>query len=377
MSEPVLVDTPDALEQLCTDLARVPIACIDAEGPGQGAFPDRLCLLVISAGGAVSVVDPFRVDVRRLAPEFSRHDRPLVVHDVAYDARLFGLSRLPIGLVHDTAVAASMLGKPKTGLASLALELLGVTVDKSLQSSAWARRPLDARAMAYLAGDAELPLAVHAVLWPALQEADLLDEVLTETAYRINKAYADAETSKIPGWWKLTSARGLSDRGRRWLRSAWIARDALARKRDRAPALFLPNDELEALCRRVPSDAHELRQMLQGRAKDAALVAALQQALACADDAIPEAEREQLEAALPSGTERERGKQRRKRLNDWRGVESRTRGVSELAILPGHLADRLSAIPNLGLVEVAAIAGMGTRRAERYGSVLMGLLEDR
>ena len=151
----------------------------------------------------------------------------------------------------------------------------------------------------------------------------------------------------------------------------------MARKRDRAPALFLPNDELEALCRRVPSDAHELRQMLQGRAKDAALVAALQQALACADDAIPEAEREQLEAALPSGTERERGKQRRKRLNDWRGVESRTRGVSELAILPGHLADRLSAIPNLGLVEVAAIAGMGTRRAERYGSVLMGLLEDR
>ena len=82
MSDPVLVDTPDALEQLCTDLARVPIACIDAEGPGQGAFPDRLCLLVISAGGAVSVVDPFRVDVRLLAPEFSRHDRPLVVHDV-------------------------------------------------------------------------------------------------------------------------------------------------------------------------------------------------------------------------------------------------------------------------------------------------------
>ncbi len=377
MSAPILVETAEGLAHLRGLLERSPFACFDAEGPGQGAFPDRLCLLVLSVGGEVFVVDPFEIDVRDLGVEFARVDRPLVVHDVAYDARLFALSGLTLGYVHDTAVAATMLGKAKTGLASLAEELLGVTVDKSLQASAWARRPLDSRAMRYLAGDAELPLELHARLWPALEEADLVDEVLTETQYRIRKAADAVVDGRMPAWWKLPVARGLREPERRWLRSAWIARDRLARRRDRAPSLFLKDEELEILAKEVPSDPDDLRYRLGRREKDSALVAALVDAFELRATPIPAEESAKLDTPVPSSGERERLKKRRKKLTDWRAQEAKERGVGEIAILPGHLADRLSASPPRLREELEAFSGMGQRRAARYGDALLALLEDR
>jgi len=377
MTTPILVETQATLDVLLDKLKRAPMACFDAEGPGQGAFPDRLCLLVLSVGGEVFVVDPFELDVRAMASEFARDDRPMIVHDVAYDARLFALSGLPLGYVHDTSVAATMLGKAKTGLASLAQELLGVTVDKSLQASAWARRPLDARAMSYLAGDAELPLELHARLWPALDEFDLLDEVLTETQYRIRKACDAIEESRVPAWWKLAAARGLKEPERRWLRSAWIARDRLARRRDRAPSFFLTDDELESLAKVIPVDREDLTGRLGRRAKDSSLLAVLLDAFAQRDTPIPEIETARVDAPIPSAAERERAKKRRKRLTEWRAGEAKARGVGEIAVMPGHLADRLSASPPRLREELEAFSGMGRRRAERYGDVLLALLEDR
>lgn len=376
MNEPILVANAADLALLRERLAGEPLACFDAEGPGQGAFPDRLCLLVVAAGGAVHVVDPFEVDVRELGHEFARRDRPFIVHDVAYDARLFAIAGVSLGLVHDTAVAATMLGKPKTGLASLALELLNVHVDKSLQASAWARRPLDARAMKYLVGDAELPRELYQKLWPSLEAADLVDETLTETQHRIERAAEAIEELGIPSWWKLAHARGLRPAERRWLRAAWIARDRVAKHRDRAPAMLFTDDELEKLTRTIPESVDALRARIGRRANDASLLAALVDAFARRDEAIPEEETARLDAPLPSAPERERLKRVRKRLTGWRAEEAKTRGVGETAVLPGHLADRLAADPASLRARGETLSGMGRRRFERYADVLLRLLEE-
>jgi ribonuclease D len=377
MTTPLLVETEAALERLRGSLAQASVVSFDAEGPGQGAFPDRLCLLVVAALGTVHVVDPFRVDVRGLGGEFARHDRPLLVHDVAYDARLFALAELPLGLVHDTSVAATMLGMAKTGLASLASELLGLTLDKSLQASAWSRRPLDERAMRYLASDAEVPFELHRLLWPRLEAADLLDETLTETAYRVRKAREAIDEARIPAWWKLPFARSLGARERPWLRAAWLARDRVARARDRAPALLLTDDELLVLVRSVPSGPTELLDRIGRRRNDPSLVDALVDALAQRDRPIPDDEIARLEAPIPSAAERERAKVRRKRLVAWRNDEAKARGVGETAVLPGHVADRLAADPSCLREAPETLSGMGQRRWERYGTTLCKLLEDR
>ena len=376
MSDPVLVADEAALALLRERLANERLACFDAEGPGQGAFPDRLCLLVVAAQGLVHVVDPFEVDVRHLNAEFARDDRPFIVHDVAYDARLFALAGLNLGLVHDTAVAATMLGKPKTGLASLALELLGVHVDKSLQASAWARRPLDARAMRYLVGDAELPRELHATLWPQLDAADLVDETLTETRYRIEKAAEAIEELKVPAWWKLPFARGLRPAERRWLRSTWIARDRVARRRDRAPAMLFTDDELEKLTRSVPESVDAMRLRMGRRANDASLLAAFVDAFVSRDTVLPDEEIARLDAPNPSAAERERVKRVRKRLTGWRAEEAKSRGVGETAVLPGHLADRLAAAPASLRARGETLSGMGRGRFARYGDTLLRLLEE-
>lgn len=376
MSEPILVANESALDLLRVRLRDEPLACFDAEGPGQGAFPDRLCLLVVAAAGHVHVVDPFEVDVRTLADEFAREDRPFIVHDVAYDARLFAIAGLRLGLVHDTGVAATMLGKPKTGLASLALELLNVHVDKSLQASAWARRPLDARAMRYLAGDAELPRELYRTLWPSLEAADLVDETLTETRYRVERAAEAIDELRTPGWWKLPYARGLRTTERRWLRSAWIARDRVAKHRDRAPAMLFTDDELEKLTRSVPESVEAMRGRIGRRANDASLFAALVDAFVARDTAIPEEEIARLDAPIPSSAERERQKRVRKRLTGWRTEEAKARGVGETAVLPGHLAERLSVDPASLRARGETLTGMGHRRFERYGDMLLRLLEE-
>jgi ribonuclease D len=377
MTEPILVETDAALDEVQGALRDASIASFDAEGPGQGAFPDRLCLLVVAAGTRVFVVDPLAVDPLPLAGELGRTDRPLIVHDVAYDARLLTLAKLSLGLVHDTSVAATMLGKPKTGLASLASELLGLTLDKSLQASAWSRRPLDARSMRYLAADAQVPFDLHRALWPALEAADLVDETLTETQHRIRRAEEAITESAVPAWWKLAGARALPTRERQWLRAAWIARDRVARGKDRSPALILTDDELQSLARPAPRGIDELRSRLGRRAADASLLTALVDALARADEPVPDRELERLDAPVPSAAERERAKQLRKRLVAWRTSEARARGVGESAVLPGHLADRLASDPSCLHNGPDALPAMGRRRFDRYADTLRQLLEVR
>jgi ribonuclease D len=377
MTPPRLVATGPALLALRESLARAPVVCFDAEGPGQGAFPDRLCLLVVAAHGDVHVVDPLAVDPAPLASELARTDRPLIVHDVAFDARLFALSGLSLGLVHDTAVAATMLGFAKTGLASLARDLLGVIVDKSLQASAWSKRPLDDRAMRYLANDARIPLDLHGALWPRLEAADLVDETIAETEHRVRKARESVEEARVPAWWKLPFARALGPRERAWLRAAWLARDAAARSRDRAPALLLTDDELHLVVRSIPRDAAEIRARLGRRANDGALTGALVEALSRSGDVVPDIEIARLEAPAPSAAERERAKVRRKRIVGWRGEEAKARGVGDTAVLPGHLADRIASDPSCLHGDPAALSGMGRRRWERYADTLRTLLEVR
>ena len=377
MSDVELVETPAALHALCTELSAAPMACLDAEGPGHGAYPDRLCLLVLGVGARIFVVDPLAVDVSPLAGELARPERPLVVHDVAYDARLLALAGLPLGCVHDTSVAATMLGRVKTGLASLAEELLGVVVDKSLQASAWGRRPLEARALDYLAQDAELPVALYTRLWPELEERDLVDETLAETQHRIRKAGEAVRLGALGGWWKLAFARGLGTQERRWLRSAWSARARVATDRDRSPALLLSDDELERLVKSVPTSVAELGDRMGRRVRDAPLVEALAAALDGAQVPVPDAELAQLDAPVPTSAERERAKRLRKRLVAWRDAEAERRGVGGAAVLPGHLADRLAGDPGCLRQGPELLSGMGTRRWQRYGDALRSILEDR
>jgi ribonuclease D len=56
------------------------------------------------------------------------------------------------GLV-DTQIMAQVLGEPKTGLAALLEQELGVELDKRYQRADWGRRPLTASQVVYAAAD--------------------------------------------------------------------------------------------------------------------------------------------------------------------------------------------------------------------------------
>src|SRR5262249_54040806 len=115
-----------------------------------------------------------------------------VVHDVAFDARLLAEQSIYLGNCHDTSIAARMLGRTSTGLATLLLGELGVTVDKSMQSHDWGKRPFDEPALAYLATDVLHLDALDDALWGAVEGAGIAAEVEEETRYRLRSAIAAA-----------------------------------------------------------------------------------------------------------------------------------------------------------------------------------------
>src|ERR1019366_9911036 len=119
---------------------------IDLEASGMFTYRARICTVQLAWQSAahLAVVDALAVSVAGLREVLSVDGPTKIVHDVAFDARLLAEVGVELGNVHDTAIAAHMLGRAATGLASLLASELGVQIAKGMQHHDWRLRPLDA-----------------------------------------------------------------------------------------------------------------------------------------------------------------------------------------------------------------------------------------
>ncbi|RYE84629.1 MAG: ribonuclease D, partial [Myxococcales bacterium] len=157
-----LVDSPPALAHCIEVLERRPSPSVylDTEFDPQR---DRttLCLLQLSDGEQVFLVDPLRLDLMPLAGVLGAPGAEWVLHagrqDVPLVCDALGLATPP--RVFDTQVAWALLGpEASVALAYLEFRLLGLRGDKGHQADDWRRRPLPPTQLAYAARDvAHLP----------------------------------------------------------------------------------------------------------------------------------------------------------------------------------------------------------------------------
>ncbi|MGH3450373.1 MAG: HRDC domain-containing protein, partial [Haloechinothrix sp.] len=135
--------------------------------------------------------------------------------------------------------------------------LLGYRLEKGHSAADWSTRPLPTSWLNYAALDVELLLQLRDVLRAELESQGKMGWALQE--------FEAVRTAGPPGPraepWRRTSGihKVRSPRNLAVVRALWLARDELARQRDRAPSRVLPDSAIIAAATSPPRTVEDLR----------------------------------------------------------------------------------------------------------------------
>ena len=164
----VLVDSPEALERAAKALASCARLYLDTEFE-SGRGPTRLCLLQISSGTEIFLVDTLKLGkLDPLSAVFAKPEVEWVFHAGLQDLALIQ-ERLRVAApqrLFDTQVAYALVSaESNVALAYLRYQLLGTRSGKAHQADDWLSRPLSESQLKYAASDVDdLPTLTEMLL---------------------------------------------------------------------------------------------------------------------------------------------------------------------------------------------------------------------
>lgn len=379
------VTRSDELRDAVDDLSRAATLALDTEGNGMHAYRTSLCTIQLSVAlpdapaGHVYVVDPLVVtDLGPLGALLADPGREVIIHDLAFDARLLATVGVRLGRVVDTALHARFLGLKATGLSALLLERCAVTASKAHQHDDWARRPLDAEQMAYLAADVTHLGMLATSLARDARDRDIEAEIAAETAYALANAYRDDEGGG-PAYVRIRGVRDLAGSDRVVARALAHLRETLGEQWNMPVGRVISNAAIIDVARKRPRSLSELRKLAdlgERRTDVAPRVMAVLAACALETD-VPEEEQAWFTRGAVDPGELRLRRERENALSKWRAKESAARGVDLQVVLPGHVLADLTRQAPTTLEALREIPGIGEARVVRYGGVLLDIVRER
>jgi len=182
-----------------------------------------------------------------------------VLHAASQDLPcLAGVGMRPVTLF-DTELAGRLLGHERVGLGAMIERILGFSLEKGHSAVDWSTRPLPEPWLRYAALDVELLIELRHAL------AKELDEQGKQEWARQEFAALAAATPREPRAepWRRTSGihRARTRRQLAAIRSLWLARDDIARRRDIAPGRVLPDSSIMEAVLGAPLSEEELVKM--------------------------------------------------------------------------------------------------------------------
>ena len=245
-SSPAFVDEEPALDGLLARLDAAPPGdvSLDTEADSFHHYFEKICLLQLTEGGDVFLVDPLAgFSVAPLLEHLT--GRRLLMHGADYDLRLLYRDHgFRAASLFDTMIAAQLLGEREIGLMALLSKRLGVALDKAHQRADWSVRPLPAGMAAYAVADVVYLPALVASLAEELAAKGRLawheEECarLTRTPFPRERAF-DPENG-----WRLKGTNALTGKERATVRALWDVREARARALDVPPFRVMTNERL-------------------------------------------------------------------------------------------------------------------------------------
>jgi|APIni6443716594_1056825.scaffolds.fasta_scaffold16535_2 ribonuclease D len=259
MNAVIVIDAPEGLRTLVSELAENPHVAVDTESNGYYAYYDRICLIQMSTAEQDYIVDPLALgDIAPLEAIFSNPDIEKIMHAASND--IAGLKRdfgFRVERLFDTALACKLLGFQHLGLSRIIDEHFGVQLNKKWQRCDWGKRPLIQEQLDYARLDVHYLIALRHQLTAELKAQELWEKAqeLFHKAARqeIQKKLFDANDCL-----RIHGARVLDRMGKRTLRALYNYRDARARRLDRAPFRVFSNETLLRLARHRPQNRDEL-----------------------------------------------------------------------------------------------------------------------
>ncbi|MBZ0136398.1 MAG: HRDC domain-containing protein [Planctomycetes bacterium] len=372
-----IITDASGLERVIDELLQAPRISLDIESDGFYNYRDRVCIVTLSSEERDYVVDTLALNGEAILMQklLDRPDVPVLMHSGQND--VLALKRdyeMNFALVHDTAVAAMLLGLQQTGLAALSHVYLGMKLEKELQRHDWSRRPIELEHMQYLINDTRHLFRLHDLIEDELKKHELLDE------YRLEcDAVAQSEPRKRefdPERFRRIKGHGdLSDQQRGALQAIYAWRDELASQLDRAPFRVMGDATLLEIARKLPKDLNALesvRGVGEWVIKDhgRAMLAAVENGLASPTGVRPPRRKPTEPVQRLDPQQRER----LGRLKRWREKEAERRGVGLQAILPTAVLKDLITEPPSTTAELAKVERVGMSRVERYGDEILKIV---
>jgi len=256
------VDTAEALHELTARLHGASRVAIDTEADSLHSYYEKVCLIQLAAEGEAYIVDPLAgLDPSGLLEVMAA--KPLLFHGADYDLRMLraSLGFRPQGEVHDTMVAAQVVGFEEFGLASLAQRFCGVTLTKSSRKADWSLRPLTPAQLAYAADDVRYLSAIADAL---IEEVRRLGRYhwYRESCERMVEATARDRSRDPENAWRIKGLKGISRQQLAFVRELWRWRESEAQSADRPPFMVLGNAQLRDLA--VWAAAHPTASLADG-----------------------------------------------------------------------------------------------------------------
>ncbi len=365
-------------------LGRAPRIAFDLESNGLFAYRAVVCAVQLASDDEIAVVDTLATPVTGIGELLASPATGKIVHDVSFDARVLAEAGVRLANVQDTSIAARMLGRTATGLASLLASELGITLDKKMQHHDWTQRPIDRAGLAYLAGDVIHLPALCDRLWAEVEARGISEAVDEETRYRLRQAITSAESAGDdvrPPYVRLKGIDKVDPMELPILKRLADARERKARELDVPPYKVLGPDLLFAIARTRPTTESELAKIpgaasgRRARSLALELLRAVKDGLA-EEGRIPEEERLFVHPPrLPQAQQKAR-RAREQRLTAWRRAQAKAREVDEQVVLPGHCLQDLASLETATELAIASVPGIGAFRLARDGEALLATLRD-
>lgn len=356
-----LIQTPEALAPHLARWRERHWLTVDTEFVRVDTYYPKLCLIQIGDGQEAVCIDTLALgDLGPLLDVLYAPDSIKVFHAASQDleilVRLRGACPQPL---FDTQIAATLLGVgDQIGYAGLIEKRLGITLDKSLSRTDWARRPLTEPELAYAAADVSHLATVFVALQDELAERGRL-AWLAEDCARLAQP-EQYVTRPEDAWERL---RGLSrmnavEQTVAAALTAW--RETEAQKRDRPRKWIVDDDAIYRIAERQPTTAAQLEGL--GVLPPKTLERHGATLLGLVGEALAETPRKRAK-------DDELTPEQKARLRELQGaVQAR---ASELQLPPGYLAPRADLVALLRRGRDAQVPVLAGWRREQCGEALL------
>lgn len=289
------IDTPEALDAACSEVAHAEVIALDTEFFREKTFHPVPALIQFSAGGPAWLVDPLVVDCtdafRRLLGEGALKLLHASSEDLEVLAHWAGVTVSPLV---DTQVAQALLGEdPAMGYQRMVHHWTGETLPKDETRSDWLQRPLSDSQRLYAALDVVFLLKVWEHQREALERLGrrewLEDDCRELMAQALRSDEADGQWyRRHRQLWRLTPRQVEAYRRL----TTW--REGEARRRNLPRGWLVTDRVLYGIAERMPENRYQLAEVEDIKPSlikrdGETLLALVKQARQCEESALPPA----------------------------------------------------------------------------------------